>query len=146
MPTKVQRRALTVYVSDEAYDELYKHARQRELIPADAVGTQSLYKYVEWLVALPLVDARPESVRSSDTDMVSMGMSPEWRIYGPRRRHKITLTDDAIVQACAHAVRLGMAFAPSQRLIGAPTFMDADQCVAALMEAVGTGWIEVEDE
>jgi len=141
--TSVDRRTLTLYVSDEAYDELYKQARYRGLVAADAVGTRSLHRYIEWLMQHPLEDVRPQSIRDADTDMLEQGMSPEWRMYGPRRRHKITLTDDTIVQACAWAVLLGIAYAPARRVTGAPTFLDAAQCVAAVLEAIGTGWIDV---
>lgn len=140
-----QTVSCVLYITDEAYYMLvdvgrrlgFQHGRD---------NAKGIHHYFEWIVRQQLVDNRPPEIREYDHEMLEAGMSPEWRLYSPRRRRKVTLTRDALVDASKWAMLLGIAYVPSRRIVGAPTYVDGPQCMAAVLEAVGTGWIKVEEQ
>ena len=133
----------TLYISDPAFNELVRRAR----IAADIQGKSNigLSQYVERiLMHSHFIDARPPDVRAQDAGMLSVFMAPEWRLHSPRLPRHIGLSNDALVRATTYAVALGMAFSPSKRILGAPTYFDDVHCAAVLLEALGTGWVEID--
>lgn len=135
----------TLFISDEAYDELIKQGTWRGYIKGThtAKGISALIKY---LMSCDLEDTRPEDVKAQDEVMLENGIAPDWRLYAPRKRRNIELDDDTMFLAAAHCARLGLAYAPAKRILHAPTFMDANACMAALLEAIGTNWIRCDDQ
>lgn len=138
-------KSYTLYISDEAYDTLCEQARLAGHIhPSNYTNSKGIRHYVEWLVRQRLIDNRPPYIRETDQEMLNEGMSPEWRLYGPRRRRTMVLTDATLVDASKWAMLLGIAYTPHRRIIGAPTYLDGAQCVAAILEAIGSNWIQIE--
>jgi hypothetical protein len=133
----------TLYISDPAHAELVQRARLAGYIQSDAnIG---LSRYLDVLLLKGhFTDARPMHVRAQDDGMLAAFMAPEWRLHSPRLPRHIGLSNDALVRATTYAVSLGMAFSPSKRMLGAPTYFDDVHCTAVLLEALGTGWVEVQ--
>lgn len=142
--TQQKARMRALYLSDEAYDGLHERAKARGYIRDTATVNRGLHKYVEWVTRQQLHDGRPEYVRDMDAELLSQQQSPEWRNGGARRRRAIKLDGDTMVRACVWATKLGLAYPPYKRIMGAPTFYDPEPCMSALLEALGTDWIDIE--
>jgi hypothetical protein len=141
-PPRVSHPTRTLFISEPAYAGLCKQARAEGHIRtySNSIG---LSQYLEWvLMHCYFTDSRPPYVRAQDADMLSAFMAPEWRLHSPRTPRYVRLSNDALASACVHAAGLGMAYPPSKRILGAPTFFDGVQCAATVLEALGTGWIE----
>lgn len=138
---KVKHPARTLYISDPAYEELVRQARQAGYITRSTAN--GLSRYLQWLLTNCVFDdTRPEAVKALDTDMLSAHMAPEWRLHSPRLPRQVCLSNAALTNAAVQAAALGMAFAPVKRLLGAPTFYDDVQCAGILLEALGTSWVK----
>lgn len=137
-----QMRAL--YISDEAWQRLASMALDAQYVTrTDA--PRGIGAYIEWLMAsCTFEDARPLEVREQDESMLEAGYAPEWRMYGPRRKRNVKLTVEALALASVEAMTLGLAYPPVRRMIGAPTYLDTEQCMSAILEALGTEWLALE--
>lgn len=138
---KVKHPARTLYISDPAYAELVRQARQAGYITSST--TNRLSQYLQWLLTNCVFDdTRPEAVKALDADMIAAYMAPEWRLHSPRLPRQVCLSNEALSNAAVQAATLGMAFHPAKRMLGAPTFFDDVQCAAILLEALGTSWVQ----
>lgn len=132
----------TLYISNDAADELvlqarmlgYSHSTER---------ARGISAYIAFLMTCDIQDARPEEVRAQDAELLANHITPEWRLYGPRVRHKVKLSTPTLIEGAAHALRLGIAYPASARIQGAPVMTDLVQCMSALLEAIGTEWLDV---
>lgn len=132
----------TLFISDEAYYKLIAMGRYS----GNIVGKQTakgISALIERMMQCTMEDARPEDVRSQDAIMLEHGISPDWRLYSPRKRRNICLSDDTVTRAVAHCIKLGIAYPPAKRILQAPTHIDSNACMAALLEAIGTHWVQV---
>lgn len=133
----------TLFVSDEAYDNLILMARKAGYVK----GTQTakgLRHYVEHIMQCDMQDARPEDVRSQDAALRSAGYAAEWRMYSPRKRRTVKLTQATLFHASVQCVTLGITHL-DRILIGAPDCINLQQCMSALLEAIGTDWVQIDD-
>jgi hypothetical protein len=130
-----------LYVSDEAYGELTMQARMLGFVHGETA--RGLADYVAFLMTCTMTDARPPDVAELDTVLLNEHTSPEWRMHEPRLRRKLKLTDDTLTLAAAHALSLGIAYPRSMGIEGAPCITDTTACVSALLEAIGTEWVDV---
>lgn len=131
----------TVHVSDEAYDTLMAHARAAGYINGD-IRARGMSRYVAYLMTCDMQDVRPLDVRVQDAKLIRAGYTPEWRMYSPRRPRILQIAPVTLTEASVHCVRLGIAYA-DRTLIGAPAYWNGLQCLSALLEAIGTEWVEV---
>jgi len=135
-------RTRTLYISDEAWDGLHERAKARGYLTGTTC--KGLRHYVEWAMRQRLSDGRPQHVRDMDAELLSQQQSPEWRNGGARKKRTLLLDGNTMVHGSTWATLLGLAHAPYKRIMGAPTFYDAEPCMSALLEALGTDWIDIE--
>jgi hypothetical protein len=132
----------TLYISNDAFDELFLQARMLGYVHGTE-RAKGISAYIAFLMTCDIQDARPEEVRVQDAELLANHITPEWRLYGPRVRHKVKLSDTTLIEGAAHALRLGIAYPNAARIQGAPVMADLVQCMSALLEAIGTEWLDV---
>jgi hypothetical protein len=132
----------TLYISDDAYDELVLQARMMSYVHGTETA-KGLSAYIAFLVTCDIQDARPDYIREQDAELLLAGTSPEWHLYSPRVRRRVKLSTHTLIEGAAHAFRLGIAYPSIMYVQGAPSLADAAQCMSALLEAIGTEWLRV---
>lgn len=132
----------TLYISNDAFDELVLQARMMGYVHGTETA-KGLNAYIAFLMTCDIHDARPEDVREQDAELLATHTTPEWRLYSPRVRRRIKLSDATLIEGAAHALRLGIAYPASWCIQGAPVMTDLTQCMSALLEAIGTEWLTV---
>lgn len=140
-----QAQPYYLFMSDEAYDYIVEAARSMGKVRGKN-NAKGIRDYVEHIMACTLYDNRPDDVKAQDTDMLQAGYGPEWQLYTPRKRRGMSLRSDILIRASVIAVQLGIAYPPERRMIHAPTYIDGAQCLSAILEAIGTRWIGIEDD
>lgn len=123
--------AYTLYISDEAFQQLETQARMLGYVSSDTA--RGMHKFIEFLMTCSMSDARPDEIRDT----------PEWHLYAPRFRRRFKLSERTLTRSAAHCLALGIAYHPSQRIRNAPTCLDFVRCISALLEAIGTEWVSV---
>lgn len=137
----VSSQVRTLYLSDDAYNELAMQAHTRGYV-ASPDTPRGLSIYIEWILSNhTFTDTRPEDIKAQDSTLRAANYTPEWQLYYPRRRHKLAVSNNALLAASIECLSLGIAVYPSRPLTGAPNYLDSIQCAAALLEALGTGWV-----
>lgn len=129
-----------LFISDEACKQLIRDAHAHGYLNSYP-NARGLSQYVEALMSYSMHDTRPPEVREADGDMLDAGIAPEWQLHSPRLPRMLTLTQHVLTLAAAHCLRLGIAYAPAHRVMGAPTYYDELPCMSALLEAIGSGWV-----
>jgi hypothetical protein len=132
----------TLYISNDAFDELFLQARMLGYVHGTE-RAKGISAYITFLMTCDIQDARPEEVRAQDAELLANHITPEWRLYAPRVRHNVKLAMPTLIEGAAHALRLGISYPATARIQGAPVMTDLVQCMSALLEAIGTEWLDV---
>lgn len=144
MAIEASSRVQTLFISDPAYDTLVRMARMSGKVnPDNYTNARGMSTFIEFLMGCQMRDARSPDIREVDSMLLEAGMAPEWRLYSPRVRRRIKLTEQALTEATAHCLALGIAYPPAKGISGAPTIHNRAQCMSALLEAIGTEWVDV---
>lgn len=142
MDTSSQHRV--VFVSDEAWARIVNVATDRGYIAykeTDNCRLRGIHVFVRDLLQSTLRDARPDYIREQDATLKLAGYAGEWKKYAPRRKRKIKVTDDTLIDASVQALILGIATKLPNTLLGAPATTEGTRCLSMILEAYGTGWI-----
>lgn len=131
-----------LYISDDAWQRLHDLATEAGYKKRTTTKQSGFSDYVAFLLRKPFTDTRPDDVRVQDDDMIACGMAPEWQLHTPRRRRNVKVTTDTLVQASIEAYRLHIASGPDTTYAYQPTVFNSVGCLARILEAYGTGWLE----
>lgn len=134
------RRAL-YYISDGAYDNLWRKAVAARYIGRGAATGKGIAAYITELSKCVFGDFRPDDVRNSDSARIANGLTLYWDDGDNRKARTLTLDDDVIDRLCAIAVQfrigIGKAHKNNNVILRSDTVT-----IAKVLEAIGLGWLQ----
>lgn len=143
IPITTEHKVL--FISDPAWKELIRIAVERGYFTqkeGEDYKVRGMHTLIRDLMSQrKLFDTRPDYIKETDNEHREQRYATDWQRFRPRRKRTVKVTNDTLIQACAHAHVLGISAPPDEHILGAPDFFEGTKNLSILLEAFGTGWL-----
>lgn len=131
-------------ISDEAYEGLSRLAAEQNFIGYGAQRRTGMSSFLERLSYREFYDTRDEEIQGFDEQLIAAGYVPIWRIAENERvQRALDLSNEAL---CRYA-EIGFKFkiTMGRRYKHGPLYKSLLSITAAVLEAIGLGWLTATD-
>jgi hypothetical protein len=132
------------YISDEAYDNLWRDAVAAKYVQRGAERGKGLSEYIAEASRGTFYDARPDEYASLDTVRRSRGLTCYWHDGSIRKARMLSLDEDTIERLCDIAGQFRIAIGKSHKSKKV-VIRSTTVTIAYVLEAIGKRWLVTKD-
>lgn len=136
----VQLPRTLYYLSDEAYNGLWRLAVGHKYVGRGAASGKGISQYITAASLHEFRDNRPEELRSMDMVRRAEGLTLYWSDGDARKARLLTLDEEVIEALCSVAIdhRIGIGKSHRKKSV---SLRSTTSTVARVLEAIGKRWL-----